>query len=558
MSRAIILRSGFAVLLGWAVYSILGQSGEGTLTVEIRDRASGRVVPAMVGITSLADGKWRIPPDGRVAPPYTTTREFYTPGDWKPGDIGPVRLTNGEYNDNNTRSSIYEGESVYPFWREPAAYFVSRPFSITLPAGKWRLAVARGIEYLPVFEEFQVAPGQTLHRKIALRRWVDMTKQGWYSGDDHVHHPRLKPEHDEFLMTWAQAEDIHVANILRMGDIKSTYFEQSGYGPRSRYRQGNYVLVSGQEDPRTGIGEQGHTIALNITAPVRDTSQYHLYDFMFDGVHAQGGLTGYAHIAWAPEWYRRERPELNPTWDATINVPRNKIDFFEILQFRRLGLEDFYDFLNLGYKLTASAGSDLPWGNTIGEVRVYAYTGAKFSADAWFDAMKEGRTFVTNGPMLTLMVDRAMPGEELNVTRNAPLRIRARAWAPAVIGSPKTLDVIAGGEVVRSAQSNDPNKRELQLEFTLRAESGQWIAARVSSHNGALAHTSPVYVLVDGGGFRNGKEQARLAGKRLKVLEFIEARLGDAKFTRDYARGEAGALKERIAQARSRYQQLLK
>ena len=122
-----------------------------------------------------------------------------------------------------------------------------------------------------------------------------------------------------------------------------------------------------------------------------------VYDVMFDGVHAQGGLTGYAHEAWAGHYYRQTQPSryLYPTWDPTINLIRGKVDFLELLQFRRLGLDDFYDFLNLGVKLIASSGSDLPWGNTIGETRVYAYTGPHFSVDAWFDAFKRGRTFVT-------------------------------------------------------------------------------------------------------------------------------------------------------------------
>jgi hypothetical protein len=557
LARTTVVRAGFAVLMIWTAYGTLGQSGAGTLTVEIRDKANGRIVPAMVSITSLPDGSWRTPPDGRVTPPYTTVRDFYTPSDWKPGDIGPVRVTNGEYKDNNTRSFVYEGESAYPFWRETAAYFVSKPFSITLPEGKWRLAVARGIENLPFVEEFEIRPNQTRKRKIALERWVDMTEHGWYSGDDHVHYPRTKPEHNEFLLTWAQAEDLHVTNILRMGDIKTTYFEQAGYGKEFRYQQGDYVLVSGQEDPRTGIAEQGHTIALNISAPVRDTTRYHLYDFMFDGVHAQGGLVGYAHIAWAPEYYRRGKPELNPTWDTTINVARGKVDFFEILQFRRLGLEDYYDFLNLGFKLTASAGSDLPWGNTIGEVRVYAYTGGQFSADAWFDAMKQGRTFVTNGPMLTLTAGDAIPGDELKVSRNATVRVRARAWAPPVIGSPKSLELIASGRVAHSVESSNPTKRELQIDFSLRAEESQWIAARVVSHNGAVAHTSPVYILVNGEDFRNNKELPQLVEKRLKVLGFIEGRLSDPKFTAGYAENEIRALTDRVEQARMRYRQLL-
>jgi len=551
-ARPCVVRAAGAIILAWTLYTIAGQTGTGTLKVEIRDKASGQITPAMVCITSLADGKWRTPPDGTTVPPYTTTREFYTPPDWKAGAIGPVRLTNGEYKNNDTRSSIYEGRSAYPFWNEPAAYFVSQPFSITLPAGKWRLAVARGIETLPVFEEFQIAPNQSLERRIELKRWVDMPRLGWYSGDDHVHYPRLKPEHNQLLMTWALAEDVHVANILRMGDIERVYFEQAGYGKQFRYQQGDYVLVTGQEDPRTGIDDQGHTIALNITAPVRDTTRYHLYDFMFDGVHQQGGLTGYAHVAWADEWNRREHPDIWPTWDPNINVPRGKIDFFEILQFLHLGLEDYYDFLNLGFRLAASAGSDVPWGATIGETRVYAYTGRSFSPDAWFDAVKQGRTFVTNGPMLTLTVDDRMPGEELDVNRNATLHIRVRAWAPPEIGVPKTLEIIANGAVAATQAANESKSGELKLDTALRAASSEWIAARVTANNGAVAHTSPVYVSVGGAPVRDDAHLPQLVAKRLSALDFIAGRLREG-----YAKAEAQALTERIDEARARYQALL-
>jgi hypothetical protein len=541
-------------------HAALATVAEGTLEVEIRDAATKEVVPAMACITSLSDHKWRTPPDGRSVPPFTTTREFYEGlTSWKPGDIGPVRLTNGEYNDNETRSFVYGGKSSYPFWQEPATYFVSKPFSITLPVGRWRLAVARGIEYRPVFEEFDIAPGETRDRKVLLQRWVNMPKRGWYSGDDHVHMVRLKPEQNELLMTWTRAEDVHVSNILRMGDLHETFFEQVGFGENSRYQQGDYVLASGQEDPRMEIHEQGHAIALNIKAPVRDTSHYHLYDLVFDGVHAQGGLAGYAHLAWAQQYYQRTRREVYATWDATINVVRNKVDFLEILQFRHLGLEDYYDFLNLGFKLTASAGSDLPWGSTIGEVRMYVHTGRNFSADAWFAAMKEGRTFVTNGPMLLLTVDRATPGDELKVNRNARLRVRARAWAPASIGSPETLEVISQGQVIHSAESRNPDQQELKIDFPLKAETSQWIAARVSAHNGALAHTSPTYVLVEGESFRNQKELPQLVEKRLKVLDFIAGRLQDHKFVSSdsYSKGEVEALSKEVDEARTRYTQLL-
>lgn len=541
--RIIALRGLLAVMLVWSAYHLTAQA-EGSLSVEIRDGAAGEIVPAMVCVTSLEDHKWRTPPDGSVVPPYSKVREFYDPKPWTPGQIGPVRLTTAEPRDGQARVMMYDGQTSYPYWHEPAAYFVAQPFSIRLPAGKWRLAVAHGVEFVPYAEEFEIAAGGSLARKVRLKRWVDMPRMGWYSGDDHVHLPRLNASQDEFLLTWARADDIHVANILRMGDMRAVYFEQAAYGKASHYQKGNYVLATGQEDPRMDIAEQGHVIALNITAPIRDVSRYHQFDYMFDEAHRQSALTGYAHIAWASDYYARNGAASRfPTWDPNIDVVRGKVDFFEILQFRHLGLEDLYDFLNLGYKITATAGSDLPWGSSIGEVRTYAYTGRHFSVEAWFDAVKNGHTFVTNGPMLTLTVGKSMPGDEVKFFGSRRMRVRARAWAPPEIGSPKLLEVVVNGNVIRSGVG--------ELDFPLLINKGEWIAARVTSENGAMAHTSPIYFAANGRGFRDEEHLAAIAAKRLERLDFIEARMKTA-LAGEYG-GEEDALRTRIAEARAAY-----
>ena len=552
----LVARAMGLALLGLGFSALASQTGEGTLHVDIRDAAGGRVTPAMVCITSLRDNKWRTPPDGRVAPPYTRVPDFMDPKEWKPGDIGPVRLTVGDWRDNQTRSSIYGAKSGYPFWAEPAAYFVSQPFSIQLPAGRWRLAVARGLEYLPVFEEFTIGPGEVRTRKIDLRRWEHMAGKGWYSGDDHVHFPRTQPWHDEFLLTWAQAEEVYVASTVQQRTLQRLTFSQ-GEPERYRVQRGDYVLQSGQEDPSTGIQELGHTLALNIKKPVFDLSRFHLYDVMFDGVRAQGGLTGYAHIAWAPEWYRRNPSTPHATWDSTLNVIQGKVDFFEVLQFRMLGLDDYYDFLSMGIKVTASAGSDMPWASTLGESRVYVQTGRPFTADGWFKALKQGRTFVTNGPMLSLTANGAGPGEDVSVRANGTIRVRARAWAPPSIGSPKTLEVVSQGAVIRSASSSNPAGEELRLEFDIPARESRWIAARVTTRNEGLAHTSPVYVLVDGQKFWDRNRLPELVKKRLAILDFGQERLKDTRYTAAFAPGEVDALGQRIEAARKRYEELL-
>jgi len=176
----------------------------------------------MICITSLADNTWRVPPDGRTPAGYVTNRDIIegrlkgmefvagTQKKWFPGDPGPAVLMNGDFKDDITvpaterkRNPWYAGKPAVPFWKDPAAYFVSKPFTITLPPGKWRLSVMRGVEYRPVFEEFAVAAGENLMRNVQLARWVDMPGQGWYSGDPHVHSPRLVPMHDVYVMTWA-------------------------------------------------------------------------------------------------------------------------------------------------------------------------------------------------------------------------------------------------------------------------------------------------------------------------------------------------------------------
>ena len=165
-----------------------------------------------------------------------------------------------------------------------------------------------------------------------------------------------------------------------------------------------------------------------------------------------------------------------------MNVPRQKVDFVEILQFNSLGTRLYYDFLNFGCKLTASAGSDVPRGGTVGEVRAYAYLGRKsFSANAWFEAFRRGRTFTTSGPMLELQVDDALPGDELQIKSDRKLHVRARAWGDPKRMAPMKLEVVKHGEVISAAESKDPEQPEAKLDFTVDAGYGCWIAARATA-----------------------------------------------------------------------------
>ncbi len=508
----------------------LSTPGDAQLRVTVLDE-QGSVTPAMVRLY-WKTGDMHVLPSNAV-------------------DIAPQ--FEGQGSTTSLRSTNY-GASI------PGQYgCVPGAFAMNLAPGDWEITVRRGVEHEVLTQQITLASGEVETVDFTVPRWVDMTDRGWYSGDDHVHSRIMSDDDAKRLMTWAKAEDVHLVNIVKMGDIYRTFFEQRGFGPEYRVIDGDYILSPGQECPRTH-DEIGHTLSMNIKDMVRDTDKYYLYDWVFDNVEAQGGLSGYAHINTDLFFVHR---------DMTMNVPKGKVDFAEILQFNQLGLDLYYEFLNLGFPLTASAGSDVPWGGTMGESRVYAYLGEQsFTADAWFKAVDDGRTFVSNGPMLEFHVDDALPGDTINVSANKPLHVTARAWGHTGRTTLTKLEVIHLGGVAKEATS-EGGAEDLSLELDIDAAHGGWFAARAYSREGTSAHTTPVYIVRDGLRFWNHAAAPDLIAKRLANLDEIEKIVDNARTTVT-TQGDAAtrpilllqqqgaALMERVEAARVLYKDLLK
>ncbi len=492
----------------WVLPVQVKTPGFGQLRVEILSDETGEPAPAMVRLIWKTDGRDRKPPNSV--------------------DLAPQFDSLG--NATSQRPANLPGQTLRSFW-----YLVPGPFEMAVPPGPWEITVRRGVEHVPVSETFEVKEGEKVRRTYRPHRWVDMRQLGWYSGDDHVHGRIVSDEDAAHLMAWIQAEDIHVANVVKMGDISRTFFEQRGFGPAHRVIDRDYILSPGQECPRTH-DELGHTLSMNIRSLVRDTDHYFLYDWVFDRVHEQGGLTGYAHVLSDSFFIHR---------DMSLNVPKGKADFAELMQFARLGTDLYYEFLNMGFKLTASAGSDVPWGGTVGEVRVYAYTGQKqksFTTDAWFQAVGKGHTFVSNGPMIDFQVDGSRPGDEIHVTDNRKLHVKARAWGYLGHMVPTKLEIIRQGDVLKAVHPSAANQAELTCDFEVDAGEGFWIAARVEGSDQSAAFTTPVYVRR--GNLRFWKFQAvpALIEKRLSNLAEIEQLVREARETA--RKRDAGGLTE--------------
>jgi hypothetical protein len=443
-----------------------------------------------------------------------------------------------------------QGFSLQP----DGAFYVDGGFDVRLPAGEYTIAVSKGFEYVADAPRVTVGADATTRHEVRLHRWIDMPARGWYSSDDHIH-LRRSPADDHVIARWMAAEDVHVGNLLQMGDFWETYFSQYAFGERGRYSEAGRWLVPGQEDPRTP--EIGHTLSLGARDYVRNRGDYYSYDRLFDAVHERGGVTGFAHQAMSFHGYR----------GMALQTVRGKTDFLELAQYcvpeGPLATAHYYLFLDLGIRLTALAGSDFPWCGRgplhgmpapaiaqIGNARFYAYVGGTLTYDAWFAALKAGHTFVSTGPIVLLTVEGRLPGESVHVTAGTRVRVVAEAFGHAGQVPLRQLEIVGHGQVVARASGGTPDHMTVSLD--LPVERGIWLAARAQAGSTQVAHTTPVYVIVNGtfaDTARLRENVATVEGYLREVEQTAAAPAGAALDSQAWR--HAAALQKQVAAARA-------
>ena len=382
-------------------------------------------------------------------------------------------------------------------------------YTADLPVGNYDLVVSRGPEYRMAIQTFTVTAEQPNKLTVELDRFIDMPSRGWYSGDDHVHIVRNE-EDNPWIAGLLRAEDIHLTNVLQMGNPANPYFLQYAFGEDGRYFEGHHGLVSGIEDPRTAL--RGHTISLNIQSAYRPMGTYIEYEKTFEEYERQGAISGYAHVA--GEWFNAAR-------GLALDVPLGGVDFVEVLQDGTLGTDLWYDFLNLGFPLIPTAGSDFPYLNQPGAERNYVAIGDEFSADAWFANLAAGKTFVTNGPMLSLEVAGHSMGDLIEAEVGQQLDLMASARLNPDFEQLDRIELVINGDVVKTVKAH-PSATAVALMHTVSVERGFWLAVRAYGHEEMAAHSAPVYVVTDERGFRADDKAVDIV-KRMKTrLEEFE------------------------------------
>jgi TolB protein len=451
---------------------------ETSLKLAIRDE-KGRLVPARVAILGS---------DGRAAAPRTA---------WMRGDDGFDR-------------TLQTSETHY--------FDCNSACTLEAPVGAASIWVQRGFSHLPWLKTVTLAPG--IENDVAVNLVANALPPSFgnfRSADLHDHmnyggHYRNTPEN---LARQARAEDLNVVyNLIvnkeeRVPDI--SYF-RADPDPAS----GDGVTILHSQEYHTSywghlglLGLKDHYLTPGFAAYQNSplASAYPDNGVIADLAHAQGALVGYVHPF---------DEDVDPNKDASLtnelpaDVANGKVDYIEIVGFsdHKATAKVWYRLLNLGYRIPTGAGTDAMANyadlrGPVGMNRVFVDTGGKTSPSALLAALKAGRTFASNGPLLGLELDGRHPGDTIMKTGPSKLSYRIAMRSPVPVDH---LELVEDGKVAKSfALTGD--RRRLDASGEVPVDRSGWLVLR-AWNDGADPHildiypyatTSPVYVEMPGG-----------------------------------------------------------
>jgi len=422
-------------------------------------------------------------------------------------------------------------ESCTPYVRDRSSSCDGQ-FVIEVPAGKTLIHVERGKEYWPVDEEIVVKKDQTSKVEITLKRWVHMLKEGWYSGDIHCH---FGLNDLKVLKQLALADDVNFEPILTLWNHQSP-MPLGGVWPdwpggSSIYADATHlVTLRNQEIERIGgdaFESVGALLMMGLAKPVRMPPRGNRYpcDIVLGGIAKESSPRCIIDTD-KPIWGENVVGVALGLFDS-VQVCHNHYHREQTLQDGRLGWgmadirnghdepdqdelfhrtnSTYYRFLNCGFRLAATGGSAMGvMAVPLGYGRTYAKVNGPLSEASYLDAIRAGRTFATNGPMLIFTANGLDSGAviEYPIDSDEPIWIKAELRSIQRIES---LELLYNGKIIKriSLEEEAPSPiLRATAAMGLKPLRSGWMAARATfrSTDGHLrqAHTSPIYITVDG------------------------------------------------------------
>jgi TolB protein len=458
----------------------------GHLSITILD-PSGRPTPARVSITGE---------DGRS----------YAPDDaWMRAE------------DNFVRS---ESEFESHYFHSPGNA------ELTVPEGRIQVEVTKGFEYHVARETVICGPDARLVIHLKPLQIPAAPHSQWASADLHVHmnYGGAYRDTPTKLVEQQAAENLFLVENLvvnkeqRIPDI--AYFRTT---PDPASTPNSWLLHS--QEFHTSYW--GHLGLLNLTqnfllpdyTAYGNTAASSLFPtnaVVADLAHQQKALVGYAHpfdieVDPASDPTLTHGEPLDEALELPVDAALGKVDYIEVLGFsdHRMTASVWYRLLNCGFRLPAGAGSDTMANyaslrGPVGLTRVYTSIPTDVTSTVpWFESLKQGRTFATNGPLLGFTLGGKSVGGELKLPAGEN-KVMFTAWLRSFVPVDH-LEVVCNGRVVRDLNLNG-DRQSTDVKGTIPISQTGWCVLRASSDKPehpvlddyVYATTSPIYVSVVG------------------------------------------------------------
>jgi hypothetical protein len=386
-------------------------------------------------------------------------------------------------------------------------------FAVSLPNGKYHVEVFRGIDY--VSRPFALDLTKDVDTTIHLQPWFKLKQHGWYNGDGHDHlYTDVRSDTGMLKLVRkicvAQGVDFMFTSQGWAGYNDSTWKE--GY---SHFSDDRFLLSYGSEMPkyRTGhtwwIGQSTTNGLFEATMDTIYENHYYQSDsgttWTFDNLpftnlpdvevvqrfkRQQQALAIAAHPT---SWWMQERGSIEKyvtnvacnlsfgllsgkLWDGVVAMGYDHDHYY----YQNL----WFNILNRGYQMPAFSELDGGLGKDdkfyYGSMRTYFKVDGKVSAEKIKAAARQGRSFMTSGPMIFASIDKRFQIGDVIAADGTKRTLNIEAYASGESDDYLSyIIVFRNGRVQRVWDMRGEKKRKANVSLDIKEDRRSWYIVKV-------------------------------------------------------------------------------
>ncbi len=387
-------------------------------------------------------------------------------------------------------------------------FYTPGSIAILVPSGELKVQATQGIGTSVVTTAETIRAGETSEIKLEIPAplWNPAT-DGWYSADLHSHlnygGPYLLTPEDIVLDMQGEMLDLNtpqLANLhTRFNDLewwnwRKTTLPQIHFAQEVRSHFLGHVAIVGADSLfYPWYNGPGYPVYSQIDLPNSAALQF---------ARKHGGINSYVHPVANNNPFPADGEPTGLPLELVPDALLGDVDTLEIacLWSDEIGTSEvWYRLLNLGLKITPSAGSDtmqnLYRTMPIGSTRVYAKPDGPMNLQKFLTAVKKGKSFVTNGPLMKFTAGNKEAGDVITATNDPQIDWKIEAFSPIPV---EKIEIVVNGKVAWSGTGFNGKQT---FRGKINAPNGGWIAARI--YGGAtkppfadsypFAHSAPIW-----------------------------------------------------------------